>query len=68
MARGKATYRKRDLRIAREVARPGDNVEARPDGTIVIVTGKSGEADEANGAANPWDGVLNGATDEKRAS
>jgi len=68
MGRGKATVRKRDLRVAREVAKPGDIVEARPDGTITIITGKVGEEDEANGASNPWDGVLTDATEQKRAS
>jgi hypothetical protein len=68
MGRGKATVRKRDLRVAREVAKPGDIVEARPDGTITIITGEVGEEDEANGASNPWDRVLADATKQGRAS
>jgi hypothetical protein len=51
MARGKATYRKRDLRVAREVAHEGDVVEARPDGTIVIITGNRTASKVANGEA-----------------
>jgi hypothetical protein len=54
--------------VAHECADPGDEVQARPDGTIVIVKGKTGEEAEANGASNPWDGVLTDATEQKRAS
>jgi hypothetical protein len=63
MAKGKARFTKRDLKLAREIAKPGDNVEARPDGTIVIVTGKAGDAlsppVQPNGSANEgdWDNI-----------
>jgi hypothetical protein len=44
---GRATYRKRDLRVAREIAHEGDVVEIKPDGTITIITGKQGEEKRA---------------------
>ncbi len=49
MARGKATYRKRDLKVAREVAKPGDLVEIKPDGTITIIARLSGQASAVSG-------------------
>jgi hypothetical protein len=42
VARGKATFRKRDLKVAREIAKPGDVVEVKPDGSIAIITGSTG--------------------------
>jgi len=69
MGRGPATFRKRDLRVATEVAaRIGGSVEARKDGTIIIRPGKAGEANGAGESANPWDKVLSDDADEKRAS
>jgi hypothetical protein len=76
VGRGKATYRKRDLRVAREVAKEGDRIEVkRADGTtITIIAGRAGEASVVpNGGgngdeANPWDSVLTDATKQKRAS
>lgn len=56
MSKGRATFRKRDLKVAREVAHEGDIVEARPDGTIVIITGRP--APEIATKENPWDEVL----------
>jgi hypothetical protein len=60
MGRGKSTFRKRDLKVAREIAKPGDLVEAKPDGTITIITRISGEANAANGGTirNEWDAVF----------
>jgi hypothetical protein len=53
VGKSRCTYRKRDLRVAREIAHDGDTVEVKKDGTIVIKTGKPGEA---NGdTVNPWD-------------
>jgi hypothetical protein len=60
MGRGKATYKKRDLKVAREIAHPGDNVEIKPDGTIVIVAGKEGEASIASAGGNEWDELYDG--------
>jgi hypothetical protein len=41
MTRGTVTYRKRDLRTAREVAHDGDVVEVKRDGTICIIPAPS---------------------------
>jgi hypothetical protein len=51
MARGKSTYRQRDLAVARKVAREGDRVEVRRDGTIaLIVGGNAAKPAESNGS------------------
>jgi hypothetical protein len=76
MGSRKVSYRKRDLRLAREVAKEGDRIEVkRPDGTtITLIAGKAGEARVVpNGGGtgeeeNPWDGVLTDATKQERAS
>jgi hypothetical protein len=54
--RGQSTYRKRDLRIALEAARPGDKVEVDLQARKIIIT-VGAKAGEANGAAdvNPFD-------------
>jgi hypothetical protein len=57
MGRGKATYRKRDLKVAREIAKPGDLVEVKPDGTITIIARLSGEANGGT-SLNEWDEIL----------
>jgi hypothetical protein len=55
VGKGQCTYRKRDLRVAREIAHDGDTVEVKKDGTIIIKTGKPGDA---NGAGpNEWDEI-----------
>jgi hypothetical protein len=53
-------------RILSAAAKVGVNVrvEIATDGKIVVVTGPSSEAT----ASNPWDEVLEGASEQKRAS
>jgi hypothetical protein len=55
MGRGVATYRKRDLKIAMEVA--GDRiVKVTKDGSIVLIPAKPGEGNgEAPNEKNDWD-------------
>jgi hypothetical protein len=50
--RGKATFRARDLRVARETAKPGDVVKVWPNGTVEIITG---EAAQKAAQANPFE-------------
>ena len=66
MSKRRPALRKRDLRAAREIAHEGDIVEARPDGTIVIITGKLAETNGSD--VNPWDRVLDNAPEQKRPS
>jgi hypothetical protein len=68
MSRAKARFTQTDVRrILSAAAKAGVSVrvEIAADGKIVVVTGSP--RDEQN-ATNPWDGVLEGAEEQKRAS
>jgi hypothetical protein len=57
MGRGAATYRKRDLRVALECVKPGDEVKLDlKAGTVTIIPGgKPGEAKEPTTDENIFD-------------
>ena len=66
MSKGRCTFRKRDLRVARELAQEGDTVEVRRDGTITLIPGKRHElSDDGDKAANECDEVLDGTAETK---
>jgi hypothetical protein len=63
VGRGKATYRERGLRVAREIAKPGDIVQVKQDGTIAIVTGKADDSEKSETLVTPleeWRGKRRG--------
>jgi hypothetical protein len=60
--RGPSRFRQGDVTKAVKAAKAAGvdvaRIEVSSDGKIAIITGKPGEANEANSeAANPWDGV-----------
>ena len=68
MSRARARYTEADVtRVLKAAAKAGVNVrvEIEADGKIVVTTG---QASEALNGLNPWDGVLVGAAEQKRAS
>ena len=67
MGRDRSSFRKRDLRIAREVAEPGDRIEVNVRlRTISIIKSEPGAAVNGGETANPWNKVLSNDADKKR--
>jgi hypothetical protein len=56
MRRGRATYRKRDLKVAREISHEGDVVQVKPDGTITIIIGRPGDSEKTEPLVTPLQG------------
>jgi hypothetical protein len=56
MGSGKTTYRKRDLKVAREIAHEGDVVQVAPDGTITIIIGRPGDSEKSEPSVTPLEG------------
>jgi hypothetical protein len=68
MGRGAATFRKRDLRVALECAKPGDVVvlDLKAGKITIIPGGKSGKPNGVGATkieVNEWDEVLDGTYD-----
>ena len=74
MGRRPCTFKEADFTRAVKAARKAGleiaGVKVSREGDITIVAGKPSEANDAREAdpANPWDEVLDNATDKKRAS
>jgi len=74
MGRRPCTFKEADVTRAVKAARKAGleiaGVKVSREGDIIIVVGKPSEANDASQAdpANPWDEVLDNATDKKRAS
>jgi len=72
MGRGPCTFKEADVRRAVKAARKAGveiaGIKVSRGGDIIIVAGKPKEANDAFETANPWDEVLDDATNTKRAS